>query len=231
MTGLFSYETPQHGFSWFDEEHSLSAGSYQYQKWEQSHNPQHEVLPVSAGTFKSSSFGTMDGMEQHQQQKASTIIDFSWGKRRRLRGHSHSQPDSSSDAHVENSGVGTPIEYQADGQRMTQRQQHHQQKQEQPTHDGSGGLPPPQPQIYVSYGCLLIPVFMAAWWYYMKNACRKAFSKEIFIRATTEPTEGGEDTDNPERFYAKFPRFNNAYMNWYVRVSSSFDFFHLFLFI
>jgi hypothetical protein len=40
----------------------------------------------------------------------------------------------------------------------------------------------PPPIIYLSHGCLLIPVFIAAWWYYTKQACR-AFVRGLLRNA------------------------------------------------
>jgi hypothetical protein len=65
-----------------------------------------------------------------------------------------------------------------------------------------------QEPIFVSHGCLLIPVFFAAWWYYMKKCFRRVTG---FIRNKPEPAE-----DAAEKFHEKFFRFEDAYIRWYV---------------
>jgi hypothetical protein len=57
---------------------------------------------------------------------------------------------------------------------------------------------------HVSHGCLLIPVFLAAWFYWTKKTYRKVVSR--LIRHGTEP-------DN-ERFDDNFFRFGDGEMRW-----------------
>jgi hypothetical protein len=65
----------------------------------------------------------------------------------------------------------------------------------------------PPPSIYVSHGCLLIPVFFAAWLYYTKSCFRRVRG---FLRSSPEPKE------DAEKFVDKFSRFGDACVQWYV---------------
>lgn len=65
-----------------------------------------------------------------------------------------------------------------------------------------------QEPIFVSHGCLLLPVFLAAWWYYTKKCFRRVTG---FIRDKPEP-----EVDPTEKFHDKFFRFDDAYIGWYV---------------
>eukprot|EP00934_Nitzschia_sp_Nitz4_P000548 Nitzschia sp. Nitz4//scaffold79_size90958//31957//32774//NITZ4_005018-RA/size90958-augustus-gene-0.169-mRNA-1//1//CDS//3329558228//548//frame0 len=67
--------------------------------------------------------------------------------------------------------------------------------------------PADAPAIAVSQGCLLVPVFFAAWWYYTKKCIRKIRG---LIRHTAEP----HDIDDSERFYAKFTSLEDSYFRW-----------------
>ena len=69
--------------------------------------------------------------------------------------------------------------------------------------------PRPPPVIQVSHGCLLLPVFLAAWWYYTKSVCRKVVHG--LIRSTPH-SEQNESESYEERFFC----FNDCYTKWYV---------------
>jgi len=62
------------------------------------------------------------------------------------------------------------------------------------------------PPIDVSHGCLLLPVFLVAWWYYTKQCIRKVTG---FLRNSSEPPEVSE------KFHDKFFRFDDSYIRWY----------------
>ena len=83
----------------------------------------------------------------------------------------------------------------------------------------------PPPIIYVSHGCLLIPVFLAAWWYYTKEACR-SFVRG-FLRNRPEPHYHRNDASdgsgcfnncNDKDNSGNFDIMEDAYFNsqWYV---------------
>jgi len=83
---------------------------------------------------------------------------------------------------------------------------HHSLPRERLLRGDSTAQHPPPP---IAHGCLLIPVFFAAWWYYTRNA----FSR---IRGLVRnKPESEEDNDT---FYDKFHRFHpeTAYAEWCV---------------
>lgn len=63
----------------------------------------------------------------------------------------------------------------------------------------------PRP-IHVSQSCLLIPVFLAAWWYYTKQCLRKVRG---LLRNIPETDDG-----STERFRDKFFRVGEGHMKW-----------------
>ena len=74
------------------------------------------------------------------------------------------------------------------------------------TSAASSNIRPPlgPPVIYVSHSCLLIPVFVAAWYYYARTVCRRVVHG--FIRSNPEP-------DASEEFHDKFA-FQGCYTQW-----------------
>ncbi len=60
--------------------------------------------------------------------------------------------------------------------------------------------------ILISHSCLLIPMFLAAWWYYTKQCIRKVSG---LLRNCPEPHDVAK-----ENFHEKFFRFNDANVQW-----------------
>jgi hypothetical protein len=70
--------------------------------------------------------------------------------------------------------------------------------------------------IFVSKGCLLIPVFIAAWWYYTKYACR-SFVRG-FLRNRPEHTDYNDGAEKQNSSIGHFASMEDAYFqaHWYV---------------
>ena len=64
----------------------------------------------------------------------------------------------------------------------------------------------PARRIHVSQSCLLIPVFLAAWWYYTKQCLRKVRG---LLRNNPETNEA-----STEKFNEKFFRVGEGHMKW-----------------
>ena len=71
------------------------------------------------------------------------------------------------------------------------------------------------PVITTTYGCLLIPVFIVAWWYYTKKFCRKVV-QALLLRATPEPSDS-------ERMEERFAQLESSHMTWYVHPIALFE--------
>jgi hypothetical protein len=73
--------------------------------------------------------------------------------------------------------------------------------------------------IFVSQGCLLIPVFIAAWWYYTKYACR-ALVRGL-LRNRPENTCDDDDAVKQNNCSSShFASMEDAYFqaHWYVHL-------------
>jgi hypothetical protein len=67
---------------------------------------------------------------------------------------------------------------------------------------------------HVSHGCLLIPVFVAAWWYWTRKAYRRMVSRLITHQPEAEVSMS--DNSDGDRFRDKFTVFDDSYTQWYV---------------
>jgi hypothetical protein len=79
------------------------------------------------------------------------------------------------------------------------------------------------PIIFVSQACLLIPVFVAAWWYYTKYACR-AFVRGLLRNG---PEQKNQEDSDPSGHFA---RMEEAYFqsSWYVPLWKQHSYYHTF---
>lgn len=86
--------------------------------------------------------------------------------------------------------------------------------------DGDTDVAAP-PDIFVSQACLLIPVFVAAWWYYTKHWCR-ALVKGVLKNNPEEESTSNDNSAHPTSS-GRFARMEEAYFQsaWYVLTLTS----------
>lgn len=71
-----------------------------------------------------------------------------------------------------------------------------------------GGKPnklPPNAPGQIAQSCLLIPVFVAAWFYWTKKVCRRV-ARRVFLKEQSEE----QDASSSSRFHDRFYRFGEA---------------------